>query len=423
MICHTRTLEEMRERSGKRFFGSCVAMDHYRLVAIDVMNILHQNYHGMPQAYSPPGSDGKPGFLTNAVHGVLRDVLRIRKDLRPDFLIAVLDGGSAKRRAIYPEYKAHRKPTPEDLLCQIGPICELLHLCGTATWGVEGIEADDLLASIAASATQWNIDVVLVSSDKDLRQCLREENGLNRVLIRHPRTPDPLLTAHGHYCGSGLWPSQWIDRLAIVGDPSDNVPGVAGIGEKTALDLLTKYGSWERIVAAVDQIPGDGLRKKILAGRSIYPLMRRLVELDREIPLPADWPIAWQMDTCDGEAALARCADYGVPLKNAILDDCATIEEPGILDLKRTASSPTPPLPEPKPKSKIQNPKCDDPAEQVVARHAEKEARAQAGIPLTTREVLEAVPGVSEAEAGKIRRQANRRRGTPEAVLQQGELF
>ncbi|HER43540.1 MAG TPA: DNA polymerase I, partial [Candidatus Eisenbacteria bacterium] len=223
------------------------------------------------------------GENTSAVFGFTRQLLLLLKKYEPEYLAVVFDsGGETERHREYPEYKAHREAMPEDMESQLSRIVEVVEALGVAVVEEEGYEADDILATLARSAAARGIDVKILTGDKDLFQLLSD-----RVHVIRPAKG----TALEDECGPefveerfGLRPSQIVDLLSLMGDASDNIPGVKGIGEKTALKLLHSFGTLDGILERIEEVEPAHVRKKLQDGRESALLSRELVRL-KEVPL------------------------------------------------------------------------------------------------------------------------------------------
>ena len=200
----------------------------------------------------------REGFPTNALFVVLRMIMKILREEKPRALGFFLDGkGPTFRNEIYSEYKAQRQATPEDLLVQIEPIKEALRLFGLPVIVSEGGEADDCIASLAERLRDSH-PVVIVGADKDLKQCLAE-----RVWLWDPAGKQDKLTGLAEFTGeTGLAPSSWPDFQALTGDSSDNIPGIPGIGPKSATEIMARFPTLEAIWQGLDELP-EKYRKKL----------------------------------------------------------------------------------------------------------------------------------------------------------------
>ena len=193
------------------------------------------------------------GESTNALFGFIRSTYKLISDFSPDYLIAVFDGpdNKKKRTEIYADYKSHRKSMPEDLFPQLEKAHYWCEIAGIPFLSIPGVEADDTMGSIAVWAEKQGIKVFLCSSDKDLCQLVDD-----KVFMIQPHKENLLIDRQKVQEIYGITPEQMIDYLAIVGDASDNIPGLGGFGPKTASMLLHELGTLDNILAHPEKIPG-----------------------------------------------------------------------------------------------------------------------------------------------------------------------
>lgn len=214
------------------------------------------------------------GFPTGALHIVGRVLLKLLREERPKHFVFIMDGhGKHFRHDIFPAYKANRPPAPEGLVMQIEPLQNLVRALGMKVLVSDGCEADDCIASLAAKYGSQR-PVVIIGMDKDLRQCLSPE-----VVMWDPASrEEKLLTLDSFRAETGLEPSQWPDVQALIGDTSDNVPGVKGIGEKTAEKLFRDFRSLEDVRDRMAEVP-PSIRKKLEGNEEAMFLYRELTRL------------------------------------------------------------------------------------------------------------------------------------------------
>jgi len=242
------------------------------LYIIDAHGLLHKAYHAMPRLTGPQGDE------VGALYGFTRMVLKIIKDKRPD-LIAVCFDSPAKtfRHSLFSDYKANRPKTDDALVTQLSLARELTRQLGLSVFAEEGFEADDLIAALAFWAQRHEISTVLVTSDKDVYQLVND-----RVSV-WPGGNEPVRKSDFVMRKYGVTPAQMTDYFSLVGDASDNVPGIKGLGPKTAQKLLERFGTLDNIFAAArggSDFPfAEGVRQKILSGEGDALLSRRLVTL------------------------------------------------------------------------------------------------------------------------------------------------
>ncbi len=256
------------------------------LYLIDAHSLIFQVFHALPEMSSPSG------LPTNAVFGFTKDLLYLRNERKPTYLLCVFDmPGPTFRDAINAEYKAHRAPMPDDLQLQIPLIRQVLEGMRIPVLGIEGFEADDLIATLATLGAARGLEVSICSSDKDLRQLLGE-----RIKIFNLRKQEFYDATH-LLRDWGVTPEQVVDFQTLVGDSVDNVKGVPGIGPKTASKLLQDYQTLDNLLARLHEIPGKR-REALAASATIIPNSRQLVKLKTDVPLEDAWD-QWRLGEWD----------------------------------------------------------------------------------------------------------------------------
>lgn len=260
-----------------------------KIFIIDASGYLFSSYFAIRNM-----TNGK-GESTNALFGFIRSIQKLIKDFQPTHLVAVFDGpDNAKGRLeIYPEYKAHRTATPADLPYQIDWAREFCELAGIPLINIPEVEADDAMGAIAVWAKRHGADTYLCSSDKDLSQLVND-----RIFMLNTRKDNQVIGSAEVNEIYGVPPDKIVDLLAMTGDASDNVPGIPGIGPKTAAALLNQFGSLDAILANPDQIPGEKKRAMILDNTDKALLSRQLVTLQLDVPVP-DTASFYQLKTPD----------------------------------------------------------------------------------------------------------------------------
>lgn len=245
------------------------------------------------------------GLPTNALFGFTRDVLFLRTEKKPDYLLCAFDlPGPTFRDQIFPEYKAHRPPMPDDLQPQIPLIRQLLDAMRVPVLGQTGFEADDLIATVATAAARRGLDVFICTSDKDCRQLISD-----RVRMYNLRKKE-ILDREALWKDWEITPEQVIDLQTMVGDSVDNVPGVPGIGLKTAAKLLQEHGTLDNILANIDRIPGAKRQENLRGAAITIELSKKLVRLDTAVPLEMDWE-AWRVRPPDVNRLVNLFREWG----------------------------------------------------------------------------------------------------------------
>lgn len=229
------------------------------------------------------------GFPTSVVHGWLRTVWMLEDQYKPDAILAFFDlGHSVEREALLADYKANRTATPEALEKQIPLVKELTLALGIAVVEREGVEADDLMAAAALYLKRRGDTASLVSADKDLGQILQE--GITQLLpppTANPRLGWRMLDADGVLEKFKVKPEQIPDYLALVGDSSDNIPGLAGCGPKTAAKWLEEYGTLQGILDHANYLAPARFQQKVADARELLERNLKMVTLDLEQSVPA----------------------------------------------------------------------------------------------------------------------------------------
>ena len=247
-----------------------------RWLLIDGFNLAYRCF------YATPALTRADGFPTNALHGWVKSLWRLIDQEKPAHTAVFFDlGGSRERLALHPEYKAQRAEMPEDLARQIDGVKTLTRLLGLAAVEIDGVESDDLLATCAVRRAEAGDDVLIVSSDKDFAQLVGERI---RVLLpppsAQPRLGWRLLDAAGVREKFGVGPERIVDYLALIGDTSDNIPGLNGVGPKTAIKWLERHGDLEGILAAAATVEPERFRASLVESAERLRLNRRLVTLN-----------------------------------------------------------------------------------------------------------------------------------------------
>jgi DNA polymerase-1 len=232
------------------------------------------------------GLRSKSGVPTNAVYGFTNMLLKLIKEHQPKYLAIAFDRREPTfRHKLYPAYKANRPAPPEDLIPQFPLIHEVVETFNIKNVTMAGYEADDVIGTLVHQARACGREVVVVTGDKDLMQLVDSQTYLLDELRAAKVGVEEFIDADGVKNEMGVWPHQVIDFLAIAGDSSDNIPGIAGLGKKTAVELLNEYETLENIFANAEKIKQNARREKLLAGRELAFLSKQLVSLDNHVPL------------------------------------------------------------------------------------------------------------------------------------------
>lgn len=248
-----------------------------KFLVIDLFNLIHRAYHALPKEFTD-----KNGNPTNAIYGVSAMLINVLQQVSPDYVVAVLDTKVPTFRHVdFTGYKAHRRPMEDELSVQIPKIKDVVDAFGVKMISSDGYEADDLVGTLAVK-NQGHCQMILLSNDRDLWQ-LASPN----ILVMLPSTRGDKVEWIGEkevLARLGVTPAQVPDYKGLVGDSSDNIPGVYGIGPKSAGDLLKEFGSVEEIYNHIDQVKSETLRKKLLDGYEQAIMSKKLATLDLNTP-------------------------------------------------------------------------------------------------------------------------------------------
>lgn len=244
------------------------------LLLVDGSSYLYRAFHALPDLRN------RKNEPTGAIHGVLNMLRRLHKDYQADYSACVFDAkGKTFRDELYPDYKAHRPSMPPDLAVQIEPLHACIRAMGWPMLIVDGVEADDVIGTLARQAEQQNMRCIISTGDKDITQLVNPRITLVNTMSNEVMDEANVLAKFG------VPPERMLDYLMLVGDTADNVPGVEKVGPKTAVKWLTQYGSLDNLVAHADEIKGvvgDNLRKAL----DWFGMSRQLITIKCDVDLP-----------------------------------------------------------------------------------------------------------------------------------------
>ena len=301
-----------------------------KLFLIDGNSLLYRSYYAIRRLST------SQGFPTNAIYGFINTLRKIVEQEKPHYLGIVFDTGKPTiRHQMFKAYKAHRKPMPEDLIPQVPVLKKVMQAMNIPLFEYENYEADDVLGSLAQKAEKRKIPAVIVTTDKDLLQLVDDSitvfNPAKEIYLDEAKVKEFF----------GVAPSQVIDVLSLWGDPSDNVPGVPGIGEKTSKQLIGQFGSLDNLLRRLSEVKNPRLREKIDQNRDQLEVSRQLVTIERNLDVPFDLDDFTLSPPNTGElAALFRELEF-TSLLAAMLsapggeekDYTAILDEPSLRDL------------------------------------------------------------------------------------------
>ena len=249
-----------------------------KIVLVDGNNLLFRSYYAT--AYSGNFMNNSKGFPTNGLYGLVNMLNKIIKEERPEYMLVAFDKGKTFRHDKYTEYKEGRIKMPEDLGKQFVVAKELLPKMGIKCFEIDNYEADDIIGSYAKIISETNNEGLIVSSDKDLLQLIDKNNTVKLL-----KSKDYIMMTEDEFKKEyGIEPVKMIDLKGLMGDSSDNIPGVKGIGEKTALKLLQTYGSIEGLYEHIDELKGS-TKDKLVDGKDSAFMSKEIATIYKEVPL------------------------------------------------------------------------------------------------------------------------------------------
>lgn len=255
-----------------------------KLVLIDGHSILNRAFYGVPDL------SNAQGLHTNAVYGFLNILFKLLDEEKPDYLTVAFDVKAPTfRHEIFKEYKGTRKPMPQELREQVPVLKDVLHTMGIKTMEQAGLEADDILGTLAKRAEKKGMDVSLVSGDRDLLQIATD-----KIKIRIPKTKGTRTEVEDYYASDvqekyGVTPVGFIELKALMGDTADNIPGVPKVGEKTATELLKQFSTLDNLYEHVDEVTKKAVRESLIANKDLAYLSLTLATIDINSPVELDW--------------------------------------------------------------------------------------------------------------------------------------
>ena len=254
-----------------------MSQDKETVYLIDGSSYIYRAYHAIR------GLTNSKGFPTNAILGFTKMVMKLLADKKPGYLAIVFDAkGPTFRHEIYDDYKANRPPMPEDMAVQLPVLKEVVKNLGLKMFELSGYEADDIIGTLARICEGKGFDVVMVSGDKDFRQVITPAVAMWDTMKDKVTDYSTLKDAYG------FEPEKFIDVMGLSGDTSDNIPGVPGVGEKTAIGLIQEFGSFEYVFERVEEIKRKKLKENLKTFREEAFLSRKLVTIDRFVPMDED---------------------------------------------------------------------------------------------------------------------------------------
>lgn len=261
-------------------------------VIIDGSSLVHRAFYALPLLATASGQ------YTNAVYGFTTMLMRLLDDIKPDAVAVAFDKGKLTfRNEAYSQYKAQRKATPKELSEQFSLAREVLAAFGIATLEQAGYEADDIIGTLAAQASKEGNNVVIVTGDRDALQLI--DDRIKVMLTKKGISDMEIMDGRAVQAKYGVTPSQIVDLKGLMGDTSDNIPGVPGVGEKTAVKLISEFGTVENVLINIDKVSGKKLQENLRVNAELAEISKKLATIVRDMPLenlPDDWGIHPQIN-------------------------------------------------------------------------------------------------------------------------------
>ena len=252
-----------------------------RLLILDSNSLLNRAFYAIPELTT------SEGIHTNAVYGFVNMLFKMKEELKPDYIVAAFDKkGPTFRHTEYENYKLGRKKMPPELAEQFPIVKEILNLLSITIYELGGFEADDIIGSLAKKAEEDNIEVFIVTGDRDALQLA--SNNINVVITKKGVSETVVYNYNNFIEEFGVTPTQFIDVKGLMGDKSDNIPGVPGVGEKTAYKLIQTYGSIEEVLNNIDNISGKKLKDNLETYREQAIFSKKLATIMTEVPIEFD---------------------------------------------------------------------------------------------------------------------------------------
>ena len=254
-----------------------------KIVLIDGHSILNRAFYGLPDLTNAEG------LHTNAIYGFLTIMFKLLEEEKPEYLTVAFDVHAPTfRHKMYAEYKGTRKPMADELRQQVPVIKEVLHAMGVKTIECAGLEADDLIGTLSNRCENEGMEVTVISGDRDLLQLATDH-----ILIRIPKTVKRVTTIENYHTAEvlekySLLPKQIIDLKALMGDTADNIPGLPGVGEKTATKILLQYETLENAHAHFEEIKPNKAKEAMRDHYDLAELSKKLATIDTDAPVELD---------------------------------------------------------------------------------------------------------------------------------------
>lgn len=278
------------------------------MVLIDGHAMLYRAWFAFPQSLTT-----REGLLINAVYGFTRILLNVINELHPEYLAVSFDVGKTFRHEMYKEYKAHREKMPEELKAQEPMVDRVLNALNIPVIAKEGFEADDVIGSLSLQAQALKLETVIVTGDKDILQLVKDTTGeLGKVRVYMPAKANRAAVIYDEAAvieDLGVTAAQIPDYKGLAGDSSDNIPGVRGVGPKTAVALLTRFKSIEGVYQNLESDMKAGLRQKLDEAKETAFLSKKLATIIQDVKISLDLD-ACEIKSYDKQAAIQLFKEF-----------------------------------------------------------------------------------------------------------------
>lgn len=252
-----------------------------KLLILDGHSLMNRAFYALPPLTNAEG------LHTNALYGFTNMLFKMKDEIKPDYIVCTFDRKAPTfRHEEYKEYKAGRKKMPPELAEQFSPLKDLLKLFAINVFEMDGFEADDLIGTLAVYAEDKNIEVYIVTGDRDALQLASDK--INVVITKKGVTEKEIYNKARMIEDFGVTPTQFIDVKGLMGDSSDNIPGVPGIGEKTAYKLIQQYGSVEKVLENIDNVSGNKVKQNLLDFSEQAIFSKKLATIITNVPIDID---------------------------------------------------------------------------------------------------------------------------------------
>lgn len=252
-----------------------------KLLILDGHSLMNRAFYALPPLTN------SEGLHTNAIYGFTNMLLKIKEEIEPDYIVTTFDRKAPTfRHKEYTEYKAGRKKMPQELHEQFEPLKELLRMMSISIFEIDGFEADDLIGTLSKFAEDKGMEVFILTGDRDALQLASDNTKV--IITKKGITEKDIFDKNKMIEVYGVTPTEFIDVKGLMGDPSDNIPGVPGVGEKTAYKLIKEYGSIENVLDNIENITGKKLKENLIENREIAIFSKKLATIIRDVPIEID---------------------------------------------------------------------------------------------------------------------------------------